>query len=281
MTSALQVVLNVDDLGLHPAVRRAVEECAARGTITSASVMANGPDIVNVRETAGVSLGAHLNILRGRPLSPPSEVKSLLDEQGHFIGSWARFVTRLLQGGINLAEVRLEWSRQVVSIRERGLSISHLDGEKHTHCIPPLFAIACEVAAEHNIPFVRLSAERYGNTHFGVGFLRRAVLNAMCERSQIPASVRVADSVWGIAEQGRKLKPSAFAHALHQRTRGLVEIVCHPGRVHRGDPGFPPSFGRMRVTELWEPELRTLLEDPWRETADEQGWILTGFDRVA
>ncbi|MFN9910300.1 MAG: ChbG/HpnK family deacetylase, partial [bacterium] len=40
----LQLIINVDDIGLHPAVRRAVEACAARGTVTSASVLANGPD---------------------------------------------------------------------------------------------------------------------------------------------------------------------------------------------------------------------------------------------
>jgi hypothetical protein len=34
----------------------------------------------------------------------------------------------------------------------------------------------------------------------------------------------------------------------------------------------------MRVAALWEPELRSLLEDPWHEVAAMHGWTLTGFD---
>ncbi|MFN5497128.1 MAG: ChbG/HpnK family deacetylase, partial [bacterium] len=78
MRAPLRLIINVDDLGLHPAVRRAIEECAALGTVTSASVLANGPDIDAVKPIAGVSFGAHLNILRGKPLSPAHEVRSLV-----------------------------------------------------------------------------------------------------------------------------------------------------------------------------------------------------------
>ena len=79
-----RLIVNVDDLGLHPAVRRAVEACAAQGTVTSASVLANGPDQDAVRPYPGLTLGAHLNILRGAPLSPPREVASLVGENGLF-----------------------------------------------------------------------------------------------------------------------------------------------------------------------------------------------------
>lgn len=63
----MRLVVNVDDVGLHPAVQRAVEACAAEGIVTSASVLANGPYVRDARSLTGIGLGAHLNLLRGDP----------------------------------------------------------------------------------------------------------------------------------------------------------------------------------------------------------------------
>ena len=281
MSGGLDVIVNVDDLGLHPAVRRAVERCAGLGTVTSASVLANGPDVGAVREVPGVTLGAHLNVLRGRPLSPAREVRSLVDGQGLFVGSAARLALRLARGAVRRDEVVLEWSRQVESLRARGLALSHLDGEKHTHCLPGLLGAACEVAARHGVPFVRRSVERHGRVAFGAPALRRATLRALCARAPLSHGVRSTDAVWGIAEQGARLAPEAFVRALRGARCGSVEIVCHPGDRRKGDPELPGSFGRMRVAELWEPEFRSLSEATWREAIAAEGWRLTGFDAIA
>jgi predicted glycoside hydrolase/deacetylase ChbG (UPF0249 family) len=297
-TTPLRIVVNVDDLGMHPAVRRAVDECAALGVVTSASVMANGPDLSSVRPVRGVSMGAHLNALRGRPLSPAREIRSLVGPDGLFLGSFARFAARALRGAIRHDELRLEWSRQIARLREHGLELLHADGEKHTHCLPGLFGVACEVARDAGIPWVRRSAETHGNPAFGAAWLRRALLNAWCERARSCDGVRCAEAVWGIAEQGARFTSAACVRALGgfgdrlagvsaggtagtaAGGNGIVEIVCHPGRAHRGDPALPEGFGRMRVAELWEPELRSLLEDPWHDAVRSRGWILTGFDRL-
>jgi predicted glycoside hydrolase/deacetylase ChbG (UPF0249 family) len=277
---SLRVIVNVDDLGLHPAVRRAVEECAAHGTVTSASVMANGPDLAAVRPIRGVSMGAHLNVLRGQPLSPIREVRSLVGTDGLFLGSFARFAARALRGAIQPNELRLEWTRQIAKLQDHGLELSHVDGEKHTHCLPGLFDVACEVARDAGIRWVRRSAELHGNFALGAPWLRRALLRTWCDRAQPCAGVRCADAVWGIAEQGARFSSDACVRALHGVGDEIVEVVCHPGRAHRGDPALPDGFGRMRVAALWEPELRSLLEDPWHEVAAMHGWTLTGFDRL-
>ena len=282
----LAIIINADDLGLHPAVRRAVEECAAHGTISSASVMANGPDIANVGMITGVSLGAHLNILRGTPLSPTHEVRSLLNEQGNFVGNWATFAQRWMRGALRLNEVRLEWSRQIVALQDAGLTLSHIDGEKHTHCFPALFELACELAQEHAIPWVRLSTERHGVAPFGTPWLRRACLHALCREAQsrvmrnpqLMSAVRMTDSVWGIAQQGASFSAQNCARAFRGVSDGVIEIVCHPGRLHRSDPALPSSMGRIRVQQLWEPELRSLLEDPWAEVAQRNDWKFARFD---
>ena len=281
MNAALELIINVDDLGLHPAVRRAIEECAALGTVTSASVLANGPDIDAVRPIAGVSLGAHLNILRGPPLSPVHEVRSLVGDDGNFVGSAAKLASRVFRGAVKRDEVRLEWSRQVAALRGRGLALSHVDGEKHTHCLPGLFAVACEVASEHGIRWVRRSDERFGNLHLGAPALRRALLRALCVSARTNASTESTDAVWGIAEQGTAFTAAACERALAGLGRRRIEVVCHPGNRADGDPALPSSFGRMRVHELWEPEFRSLRDGSWRETAARNRWKLVNFETLS
>lgn len=283
---AIELIVNVDDLGLHPAVRRAVEECGAAGTVTSASALANGPDQDALRPSyPGISLGAHLNIVRGAPLSPPREVPSLVGGNGLFLGSLAALAARALRGGIARAEVRLEWSRQVAHLRARGLALSHIDSEQHAHHLPGLFGVACDVAREHGIAWVRRSDERFGGMRFGVPALRRAILRALAARAQTGPAVRTVDAVWGIADQGPRCTADSCARALQGRgfARGatrIIEVVCHPGRALPHDPAIPPSFGRMRVRDLWEPEYRGFSSDAWRVAAASNDWRLTSFDRL-
>lgn len=281
MTGARELIVNVDDLGLHPAVRRAVERCAERGSVTSASMLANGPDRAALRDHPGVSIGAHLNILRGEPLSPAREVRSLVDGRGRFFGSWTALALRAAAGALDLDEVRLEWSRQVEALLERGVTLTHLDAEKHTHCLPRLFAVACAVAETHGIRFVRRSDERFGGPARGAGLARRLTLRALCALARKSSGVRTTDGAWGIAAQGRHLSAAACMRALAHAPPGVIEVVCHPGDRAPGDPELPASFGRMRVHELWQPELESLLHQPWRELAEAHGWKLVGFDRAS
>ena len=278
---ALEIIMNVDDLGLHPAVRRAVETCASLGTVTSASVLANGPDLAAVRAIPGVSLGAHLNILRGAPLSPAHEVRSLVDKNGLFLGSAAKLAWRVACGAVKRDEIRLEWSRQVALLREKGLTLSHVDGEKHTHCLPGLFSVACDVAAEHGIRWVRRSDERFGNFRAEGPAVRRALLRALCVSARTTPSTETTDAVGGIAEQGASFTAAACERALTGVGARRIEVVCHPGDPRAGDPDLPPSFGRMRVHELWKPEFASLCDGSWLAAAATHRWKIVSFDTVS
>ncbi len=274
--------MNADDLGLHPAVQRAVEHCAQLGTITSASVLANGPFVHQVRSITGVSFGAHLNVLRGSPISPPREVRSLLGSDGRFVGSFTGLWSRLTLQQVALREVELEWSRQVESLLSRGFSLSHLDGEKHTHCLPGLFDIACRVAQKYSIGWVRKSAERVGSAACNLGFVRKHLLGYWCAKCPNPPNgVSSPRSVWGIAHQGAAFSPHRARAALRGIESGsIVEIVCHPGVVAIDDSCIDPSFGRMKVARLWDPEFQSLSASPWLAMAAQERWSLVGFDRL-
>jgi len=274
----LRVVINADDLGLHPAVRRAVERLAEVGAVTSASVLANGPDLTGAARLRGLSLGAHLNILRGRPLSPPREVRSLVGGDGLFLGSWRKLATRAFRGGLVAAEVEREWGRQVATLQDRGIRLTHADAEKHTHCLPGLFEVAKRVALAAGIPFLRRPYEPSGGSPDLLGRLRVGLLRRLVGRSRIEPPLRAADAVWGIAHPGGHLRPEAFARAYRAfPPGGIVEIVCHPGRPSPGDGEIDPAFGKMGVRVRWEPEADSLERLPWRETFDRLPARLVGF----
>ena len=69
MRRALQLIINVDDIGLHPAVRRAVEACAERGTVTSATPLYVG----------GAALIASRDALLAADGADPGEVHAAVD----------------------------------------------------------------------------------------------------------------------------------------------------------------------------------------------------------
>ncbi|MBL9150653.1 MAG: ChbG/HpnK family deacetylase [Phycisphaerae bacterium] len=275
-----RVIINADDLGLHVAVRRAVESLAERGTLTSASVLANGPDLEESVRLRGISLGAHLNILRGPPISAVTEIPSLVGSDGLFLGSYAALFARYATGRLALDEVELEWTRQMERLVERGARLTHVDGEKHTHAWPRLFPIARRVAAAFGVANVRIPRERWTRAAPLAGQARVLLLRAWLRRVE-----RHDLGVWGIAHQGEHLTPEALRAALAHETDGsitsrTIEIACHPGLAGDGDAEIDARFGRMRVRALWGPELQSLRSERWRAVLDEMGWALASFDDV-
>lgn len=279
----MRVVVNADDLGLHPAVRRAAQTLAQSGILTSASLMANGPDLeaaARMERMEGVGLGAHLNILRGRPLGAPAQVASLVGRDGLFLGDYAALLRRHLARRLDPAEVEAEWERQIRRIRDLGIKPTHLDSEKHTHAWPGLMRIAQRLAARHAIGWVRRPLERIGPQGWRPG-LTRVLFLRLCALGHAKApGVGWPDEVFGIADQGPRLTPEAFAQHFADCRPGVVELVCHPGDPQAGDPPIPAEYGRLRVPLQWRAEFESLASPRWREVLATLGAELTHFGRL-
>src|SRR5205814_2445745 len=77
----MPVRLHADDLGLHPAVDRAIFRAFEAGALAGASILATGPTFRAAAATArslGLPLSLHLAIVDTAPLSPPREIPSLV-----------------------------------------------------------------------------------------------------------------------------------------------------------------------------------------------------------
>ncbi|KAB1440856.1 ChbG/HpnK family deacetylase [Pseudodesulfovibrio senegalensis] len=280
----MNVVINVDDSGLHPAVRRAVQDLHARGMVSSTTVLANGPDVEQAAKMQGVGLGAHLNLLRGRPVLPADRVTSLVGEDGLFLGDYTALFARYVTGRIDHAQVEAELDAQIGRLRDLGIELTHFDSEKHIHAWPTIMHAVGKLAARHNIRWVRRPRECSEFTRLDKGGVRVKFLSLCSLLQRRPKGVDWPDSLWGIADQGRDLLPQAFLeyttrHELN-RPDAVVEICCHPGLPKAGDGPLPAEFGPMRVDAQWQDEYDALCSPDWAGVFRELGAEIVSYGDI-
>ncbi len=279
----MYVVINCDDLGLHPAVRRAVVGLGRAGAISSATLMANGPDFDASARIKGVGIGVHLNLLRGAPLCPPERIPSLVDDNGLMLGNYRKLFLRYMAGRVSLDDVRREWSAQVERVIDTGVKPTHLDSEKHIHAWPRLGGLVAEIARRHGIRWMRRPVERLHLAVPAGGFLRIATLAVFARSgSRLPSGVSRADFCWGIAEQGALLDPERFhRYAASFRTRPrILEIVCHPGVPADDDGPLDPRFGALRIAGNWSAENAALQSPAWKTSLASLGAELVNYGQI-
>jgi chitin disaccharide deacetylase len=288
LANSRKLVVNVDDLALHPAISRFVGRAIERSAITSASVLANGPCLNdvrlmnNAREFTNVGLGAHLNVLRGPPLSPSNEVGSLLGANGMFLGSFLSFFLGLSLGYIKTSEIEREWARQIERLLDLGLRLTHLDSEQHTHCLPVLAPIIGGLASRYGVQWVRRPVELAHPGAALVGRMKARLLGRWVNKAgPLPTGISSAQLVWGIIDQGARFaaeRLASYLHLHHEAT--VIEVICHPGLPTRSDAAVPSSYGRLGVPRHWEFEAQTILSELWIHTIKECGFSPVHFGTI-
>jgi predicted glycoside hydrolase/deacetylase ChbG (UPF0249 family) len=283
---AMLVVVNVDDLGLHAAVRRAVEDLAALSRVSSATLLVNAPDAPAAARLSGsIGVGVHLNILRGSPMSPPAEIPGLLDGGGLFLGDYAELFRRYVLRAFTPRDVEREWTRQVERALELGVKPTHVDSEKHIHAWPGLFEAACRVARRFGIGWVRRPLERVALTRWDKGALRARVLQTFCFGHNLPGpGVSCPDCVFGVADQGADLLPERLAAYMKRVRPRVLEVVCHPGaplpQELDGAGPLPPEYGKMRIAGQWSVERDALAAPGWPEALAAHGARLAHYGQI-
>ncbi len=86
----IRLIVNADDLGSGLARDRGIFAAFTRGIVSSASLLANGPDFAPAAREAqacGLPVGVHLNLAEGHALTGP--IAGLTDSAGTFPGKAA------------------------------------------------------------------------------------------------------------------------------------------------------------------------------------------------
>ena len=299
-----KLIVNADDLGLTVGVNRAIVESHSGGIVSSATLMANGAAFADAvtaaRSAPNLSVGCHVVLVDGTPVSPPDAVDTLLAirsaEPEKFYSSLSAFAARAMLGGFDPDQLVAEITAQIRKIQSTGLQVTHLDTHKHAHIFPAILAALlraariCGVRAIRN-PFVPLQAmparqfkgkpdlwKRYGQVR-----MLHTLSGPFHQRTK-RAGLLTPNGVIGVIETGSIDTPdgsSGYSSLLRQTLanlpEGTWELVCHPGYNDADLRGAGTRLLQSREEErrlLTSPELRRFLEEQkiqivsYREFAD-------------
>ena len=166
-----KLIVNADDFGLTAGVNRAIVETHTAGVVSSTTLMANGAqfdDAVSLaRSTPSLSVGCHVVLVDGTPVSPDHAVDTLRAirsaEPQQFYSSLSAFAARATLGGFDRDQLVAEVVAQIRKIQSTGVQVTHLDTHKHAHIFPEVLnallraARICGVRAIRN-PIVPVKA---------------------------------------------------------------------------------------------------------------------------
>jgi hypothetical protein len=159
MAAKKLIRITADDAGLNVEQDRIILSLAQEGKISGVSFMVNMmPKPASVEEflsIPGLSIGLHLNLTDGRPVSPVTSVSSLVDEGGGFLGPHS-FVHRWLSGRLKSMPILTEVMCQVIRFKTIFGRIDHVDSHRHVHRFPIVArSLAVALCSEPTPPRVR------------------------------------------------------------------------------------------------------------------------------
>ena len=227
-----KIIINADDFGLTTKINEAVLRAHRNGTLTSATLMANGLAVKEAVEIAmdnpKLGVGIHLNLTVLKPILPYKEVTSLINSQGFF--NKAHWKLPFKKG----RQARDEWEAQINKLLDMGLKPTHLDSHHHIHLYPPFTKIILDLARHYGIPCIRLINPRsiefmYIGGLFN-GFMTKEILTRSwkyAQKIQRPCTVVGIENfnVSKITELIDRLGlPEDF-----KGLQGIHELFLHPG----------------------------------------------------
>ncbi len=288
-----RLIVNADDFGLTSGVNRAIVETHRKGVVSSTTLMATAPDaafsdaVKMAQEVPGLSVGCHVVLVDGRPVSAPGAVDTLLavrsGEPECFYSSLSAFAARAMMGGFDRDQLVAEVVAQIRKIQAAGIVVSHLDSHKHAHIFPEILAALlraariCGVAAIRSpfVPMKAIMAQHFaGRRALWKRYGQVRVLNAFAanfRKQTLRAGLRAPDGVIGVIETGAMDKLLLW-QALGGLPEGTWELVCHPGYADADLRAV-----RTRLVESREQERNLLTSAELKEFLREQEIAVIGY----
>jgi hopanoid biosynthesis associated protein HpnK len=283
-----RLIINADDFGITEGVNRAVIEAHSCGVVTSTTLMANGGRFAEAvsasRNLPKLSVGCHVVLVDGEPLSRPDRVRSLCAHAGpQFPATFGSIARRVLSDRVSLEEIELEVATQIAKLQSTGLAVTHVDSHKHVHMLSLVAKGLIEAAAKCGIrairnPFVPLKPlmlahvlkrptlwTRYAETKVLRGYHRQF------RRMVADAGMVTTDGSFGVVSTGF-LDADLFRAIASAIPEGTWEFVCHPGYV---DDEL--NNVRTRLRQSREHELQILTSSEARKALADNGIELISF----
>ncbi len=257
-----RLIVNADDYGLCAEVNAAIEELVAAGRLRDVSVLANGQSLDSairfLRSNPDVSVGAHMNVVEGCPVSSAVEVEMLTDRHGVFVGLPELMIRWVRRPFVVSRAVELEWRTQLGHLFDAGICLSHMDSHQHLHAFPLAWPLAVRLGHEFGIPSLRLPRER------NLVPLRRVGawgLGASLTVSQLMVSksgLRHNNHFLGFKRTGAYGFDELLSD-LKTLSTGVTELALHPSVADEAP--YPGLFGNRERQALLNSALPDILAE--------------------
>jgi hopanoid biosynthesis associated protein HpnK len=231
------LIVTADDFGLAPEVNAAVETAHSNGILTAASLMIGAPaaaDAVDrARRMRSLSVGLHIVLTDGYPVSPSSRLPDLVDKSGRFRGDMVRSSVRIFVDPTVRRQVADEIAAQFEAFVATGLQLDHVDCHKHWHLHPTISDLILDIGERYGMTALRIPSEpvrvlrliekQTSSQLSWVTSTCAALLKARVRRRRL----LIADRVFGLAWSGA-MTESRVAGLLAHLPDGITEIYFHP-----------------------------------------------------
>ena len=171
----MKIIINADDFGMTKSINNAIFELMELGTLTSTTVMVNMPyaeEAVKLLDYPDCSVGLHLNLTEGKPISNPGEIATLVDKDGRFLGK-KKFEEKAKKNELNKKEIYIELNSQYKKLKSiLGDQITHLDSHQWLNRVPIVFSVVKNFGKQNNIKGIRIYVKYYLDNVNGVGHIQ-------------------------------------------------------------------------------------------------------------
>jgi predicted glycoside hydrolase/deacetylase ChbG (UPF0249 family) len=269
----IRLVINADDLGLHPRIDEGILRAHRDGVLTSATVLASGPNTeaaVRRAKAQGLALGLHLCLSTRLPSAAPATEVPTVAPGGRLRQRWSDVVKARALGRLSLDEVERELRAQLERMRSFGAEPDHLDGHQHLHLLPGISGVVARIARENRLP-VRWPREWPWLARPGPA-VKTTILAGLSLLARPREVTRVRG--WGVYDAGA-LSEERLLALLDRLPDGDHELGCHPGH----EPDDVPEEPGWRYG--WELELAALRSERVRKRVGERGITLTTYSALS
>lgn len=272
------IVITADDFGWTDGHNQAVRFGVEAGTLGRASLLCDERDnreafseaVAIGRAYPQLGVGVHLSLCEGRPLRPPETLPGLVRPDGSFHEGLGPLVGRYLARRLEVTAVEGEWRAQIERALRTGLRLSHLDGHKHVHVLPPLFDLAARLAEEYGVPYLRIPGEDATRDALlrGPAWVILAGLSARARQRlrKLAPMVQTADHFVGFGQSGG-MTAEKLRQAIERARPGTTEIMLHPAVRTTSVTALGQRYGWARAYRF-DDELRALRDPAVRAALD-------------
>lgn len=288
------LIVNADDLGIHPNVNAGILSAYRHGILTSCTMLMTTAYFEQtvrgyVRPKA-LPIGIHLSLTLGKAVAPHDKVPDLIDADGNLKLAADRLVLASFKGERGdtlLQQIRREFEAQLAMARDHGLQPTHADSHQHVHMNPAIFRLVEELLPRFGIDRLRCSREAFHGFVLGPDLpdvMRRNNLAKWAllrwRAAGLRAALATTDDFFGVLYSGAVTKRALRALLSATAPARSLEICIHPGfPAPAGVRDYPrPGYNAFISTAARQNEHDALTDQSLAGLVRERGLTLRSFE---